>query len=77
MKKYTSVFGLFAKSSAIRIILTLLTMAAVQGISFISALNKGTDAYNNGFVIAHYGASTQYSFHCRPLGYFDVRWNGK
>jgi len=53
MKKYTSVFGLFAKSSSIRIILTLLTMAAVQGISFISALNKGTDAYNNGFVIAH------------------------
>lgn len=26
---------------------------------------------------ANYDASTQYSFHCRPLGYFDVRWNGK
>lgn len=51
MKKYTSVFGLFAKSSFIKILLVITAMASAQFYFFSAELNKYVDIYEYDFSI--------------------------
>lgn len=51
MKKYTSVFGLFAKSSFIKILLIITAMAAAQFYFFSAELNKYIEVYEYDFNI--------------------------
>ena len=48
MKKYTSVFGLFARSSIYKILLIIAAMATVQTSLFLTAFNKQMTAYESG-----------------------------
>lgn len=51
MKKYTSVFGLFTKSSFIKILLIMAAMAGAQFYFFSAELNKHIDIYEYDFNI--------------------------
>ena len=53
LKKYTSVFGLFAKSSILKILLVISIMAAVQVLVFTSGFGKSIDAYEAGLTFPH------------------------
>lgn len=53
MKKYLSVFGLFAKSSLLKILLVIISMAAVQCFVFTSELGKSIDIYEAGLTFPH------------------------
>lgn len=53
MKKYLSVFGLFAQSSILKILLVIIAMAASQFFVFTSKLGKSLDIYDAGLTFPH------------------------
>ena len=53
MKKYTSVFGLFAKSSLLKIVILILLSAAVQFSFFAYRINRELIHYGAGLTFAN------------------------